>query len=56
MRKVYVAVLVRLVINADEGVDIQNVLDEMDYSFSSNTREAEVEDMEIIDTNIVDSK
>lgn len=56
MRKVFVAVLVRLVINQDEGVDTGNILDEMDYNFSSNTRGAEIEDMEILSTNITDSK
>ena len=56
MRKVFVEVFVRLVINADEGVDIQNILDEMYYNFSTDTRGAEIEDTEIIDTNITDSK
>ena len=56
MRKVYVNVTVRLVIRADEGVDISNVIDEADYSFKSNNPGADIEDTEIVNTEITDSK
>ena len=56
MRKVYVNVTVRLVIRADEGVDISNVIDEADYSFTSNNPGADIEDTEIVNTEITDSK
>ena len=55
-RKVYVNVTVRLVIRADEGVDISNVIDEADYSFMSNNPGADIEDTEIVNTEITDSK
>ena len=55
-RKVYVNVTVRLVIRADEGVDISNVIDEADYSFKSNNPGADIEDTEIVNTEITDSK
>ena len=56
MRKTYVTVTVKLQINADEGVDINEVLSEMDYSFKSTTEGADIEDTCIEDTEITDSK
>jgi hypothetical protein len=55
-RKVYVNVKVRLIIRADEGEEIQHILDEMDYSFKDTTGKAQIEDMEIQDYEITDSK
>jgi hypothetical protein len=55
-RKVYVNVTARLIIRADEGVDIEEVLSEMDYSFTSTTTGAEIEATEIEDTEVTDSK
>lgn len=55
-RKVYVEVTVRLIINADEGVDVNEVLDEMDYDFISNTEGATIEDTEILEQEITVSK
>jgi hypothetical protein len=58
MRKVFVKVEVNLVINADEGVDIDDVLAEMDYDFHvcKETDGAEIIDSEITDWEITDSK
>lgn len=56
MRKVYVDVTVRLIIRADDKVNINEVLDEMDNEFTSTTEGAEIEDTEIRDVNIVYSK
>jgi len=56
MRKVYVELKVRLVIRADEGVNISKVVDEMDYDFQSTMDEADIEDSEILDMEITDSK
>jgi len=55
-RKVYVDVRARLIIQADEGVDISEVLAEMEYDFTSNTDGADIEDTEIKDWEIIDSK
>jgi hypothetical protein len=55
MRKVFVEVKVALVINADEGVDISEVLAEMECSFPFDTG-ADIESTEILDSNITDSK
>ena len=56
MRKVYVNVTARLIIQANEGVEIQNIIDEMDYNFKDTTGKADIVDTEIADWNIQDSK
>jgi len=55
-RKVYVDVKVRLVIRADEGQPINEVLHNMDYNFTSQTPGADIEDTDIGDWEVVDSK
>ncbi|MDD1710957.1 MAG: hypothetical protein LUQ37_08645 [Methanoregulaceae archaeon] len=56
MRKVYVTVTTRLIIRADEGVNIESVLENMDYNFTSQTDGADIEDTEITDWKVTDSK
>jgi hypothetical protein len=56
MRKVYVDLKVRLVLQVEEGIEIANVLDELDYNFSDQTGMADIVDMEIKDYDILDSK
>lgn len=54
-RKVYVDVTVRLIIRADEGQDIDEVLQEMDYNFTANKDcDADIEGTEITDWALVD--
>ena len=55
-RKVYVDVTVRLIINADEGIEICDVISELDYNFTSQTEGAEIEDTEITNHEVTDSK
>lgn len=55
-RKVYVEVKTRLIIEADEGVNISEVISEMDYDFLSNTSGASIIDTEIRDHEVTDSK
>ena len=55
-RKAYVEVKVKLIIRADEGEEISHILDEMDYNFSDTTGNATIEDTEILDYEIKDSK
>lgn len=55
-RKIYIDAKVRLIVNADEGVDLQEVMSEMDYRFTSTTDGASVCDTEILDFSVVDSK
>jgi hypothetical protein len=56
MRKVYVTVTVRLTINQDDGVSIKDVIDEMEYGFTSQTEGADVIDEEISDFEVINSK
>lgn len=53
-RKAYVDVTVRLIIRAEEGQDIDEVLTNMDYNFTSNSDDAEIEDTEITEWDVVD--
>ncbi len=55
-RKVYVNVQVVLTLWMDEGQELSEVFDKMDLSFSDQTGHADVEDSEIKDYEIVDSK
>lgn len=55
-RKVYVEAKVKLIIRANDDADIDEVLNEMDYSFSDTTGKADIEDTEILDWEITDSK
>ena len=56
MRKVHVELKVRLVLNVDEDIGVSEVLDELDYSFADTTTKADVEDTEILDYEVLDSK
>lgn len=56
MRKVYVVVETRLIINADEGVNIEDVLSDMDYTFTSTTEGVDIVDTEIRGWDVQDSK
>lgn len=56
MRKIYVNVTTRLIIQADDGVNVDDVLSEMDYDFTSQTDGAEIIDTEIRDHEVTDSK
>lgn len=56
MRKVHVELRVKLILNMDEDISVSEVLDELDYNFSDTTTKAEVEDTEIQDYEVIDSK
>lgn len=56
MRKIYVTVTAKLIVRADDGVDVDDVLSDMDYNFSSQTEGAQIEDTEIEDWEVTDSK
>lgn len=56
-RKVYVEVKVKLAINMDEGLELADVIDNLDYSFvAQNDGAADIEDTEILDYEVTDSK
>ena len=56
MSKVYIEVKVRLIVNVDSGAEVSEIIDEMDYDFSDTTGKATVEDMEILNYEVTDSK
>lgn len=55
-RKVYVEVKAKIIMRMDEGVDVSDVISNMDYSFSSPTDACDFEDTEILDFEVIDSK
>ena len=56
MRKVYVDVSVRLVLNMDDDVEVGDVINLMEYDFSDTTTQADIIDSEITGFEVVDSK
>ena len=56
MRKVYVTVTTRLIINMDDGEEVDDVISEMDYDFVSQTEGADIHDSCIRDYEVTDSK
>jgi hypothetical protein len=54
-RKVYVTVEVKIVMVVDEGVEIAEVMDELNYDFSDTTGKASIQDTEIESYEITDS-
>ena len=55
-RKVYVNLTTRLIFRVDEGQSIYEVLENMDYSFTSDSDNADILETEILDWEVVDSK
>jgi len=55
-RKVYVNVTARIIMDMDEGVDVCDVISNMDHSFTSPTGACDFIDTEIIDYEITDCK
>jgi len=55
-RKVFVEVKVKIVIDADEGIKISKVIEEMDYNFTSQIEGADIVDTEILEHAVTDSK
>jgi hypothetical protein len=56
MRKVTVELKVKLSMKVDEGVEIGDIIDEMDYDFSDTTTQADIEDTEILGYEVTDSR
>ncbi len=49
-------VKVKLTINMDEGIEVSEVINELDYDFTSNTDGAVIGNTEILDHETTDSK
>ncbi len=56
MRKVTVRLEMNVVMSVDEGVEISNVVNELDYQINDTTTTADILDTEITDFEVVDSK
>ena len=56
MRKVTVDVVVKLILDMDEDIGVNEVLENMDYSMISNTGGADIADTEIMDWIVKDSR
>ncbi len=56
MRTVTVKVETKLTMKVDEGVEISEIINEMEYNFFDTTTNATIEDTEITDFEVVDSR
>lgn len=56
MRKVYLLVTMRLIVRLEEGVELGEFMSDMDYDLSTDSENGEIEDYEIRDYAIQDSK
>ena len=56
MRKVTVQLEMRIVMSVDEGVEISDVINELDYQVNDTTSAADILDTEITDYEVIDSK
>ena len=56
MRKVTVQLEMRLVMTVDEGVEISDVVNELDYEVQDTTTAADILDTEITGYEVIDSK
>jgi len=55
MRKVTIKLQMRIVMSVDEGIEISEVVDELDYQISDTTTAADILDTEITYYEIEDS-
>lgn len=56
MRRVHVNVTVRLILDMEEGKEVSETIQEMDYNFQSNTKGVEILDTEIVEHEVKDSR
>jgi len=54
--KVTVNVTVKLLVTLDDEASIQNVIDEMEYSFLDTTGTADIVDTKVSDFDVIDSR
>lgn len=55
-KKVTAYLRVKVILNMNEGVTLQDTIDEMDYSFNPDIDHADLVDSEIESYEIIDSK
>ena len=55
-RKITVQVTFNIDISVNDGVDVDEILNEMDYDFKTNTNEADVLDSEMTNFELIDAR
>ena len=56
MRKITLTLEMRVVMSVDEGIEVAEVMDELDYTISDTTTAADILDTEIVDYEVTDSR
>ena len=56
MRKVTVKLEMRIVMSVDEGIEVSDVVNELDYQINDTATTADILDTEITDFEVQDSK
>jgi hypothetical protein len=56
MRKVTAEIKVRVILNMDQGVEVGEVVQAMECEFADTTGHADVENAEILDHQVTDSR
>jgi hypothetical protein len=56
MRKVTVKLEMNIVMSVDEGIEISEVINELDYQINDTTTTADILDTEIVNYEVIDSK
>lgn len=56
MRKVTVKLTFELLMVVDEGVEISEIVDEIDYEINDTTTQADIQNAEITDYEVIDSR
>lgn len=56
MRKVYLDVNVRLIINVEDGVSVDTAMSDIEHEFTSSNENVDVVDSEVTIWNVTDSK
>jgi len=55
-RKVVIEIKVKLVLDVNSNVDVNDVIDDMEYDFTPNHDQASFVDSEILDYEVIDSR
>ena len=56
MIKVIVEIKAKIIMSVDDDVEISEIINELDYEFSDTTTKATIEDTEIVNYEVIDSK
>lgn len=56
MKKVTVMLKIRVAMSMNDGIEVSDVVNELDYSLFDTTTTADILDYEIVDFDVTDSK